>query len=762
MERRTRKYADTDSHGINDVDNAVKRILKEGFRNGKIPPGYLHELGRKTNDPDFIERVEEAYYEKLTTIRRRAMKFTKLIENKYGSLGYPLHIVLNKSLKYKTKYNLSEPEFELFQQYYYKNLNVRDKGRVGDILTPNTNMFKVFGDPSSDEQLHVSESDNRILSEILQLYISGRAIYSQVVVQSLLYDNSDLEKFALGNASLKFDMKTQDGTSYIDPVIAAMFLKKIKKFDEYFLFSNLSEIVKTRAAGEPLSTFNNYILLFNLVTEPTDIVCSSASPIVDIRNRIALQLALYKNVLNLRQGRYYDTISSAPAAEFRTHVDHCRISNYDAPDFLMYGDESVILRRLINSFAFRSVVVVTSPVSNVAIIGTVTAPVVSTQVIKVPMLNLRLPIISGFIPNPAKSTNLGLPGTVKTAYDELYPENIHLNSALHSVQIVFINGRFEPRLQAVIHVDDVIIFNVPRRTYQPLMNAQQMFLPTNWTSLPKHVFGLEKINEFKVIVPQKIELNKTEFNITSAVILKTKEEQFNAPNDNNDKTTFVIGCKTFFFTYKKATTGNPLGLDYVYDPDVKYGDTNTQPFRRPNTNLGGNDAYDGQNEASDETSCQQVCDKGVIFIFSKDHHQYETKTEKKPLTEVERIEIHIDRELSAIDLNTVIHQEVRNTIRNFINNHKTFLFTNPNELTKTIGVLVKIRSLNNTSILTSPLITAIKTANTQFNTNNDSTTFNNALTTAFTAAKNLVQTLTNNHNVNEVAAIVMADKTVNI
>ena len=546
----------------NVINDQVNKLIREGYRNGNIPFNVIQDLRRKYNDDQIIDKIQDAYYDKMSAVRRRALKFTKLIEKKYGVMGYPLHVVLNKALKYKKKYNLSDPEYEIFRQTYEKNLNTRNKGSV-NILAPNTNMAKVFGDPSGDQKLLAGEGEYRTIKEIIVLYETHRPVYSQLILQSLQYDGeAEIPKNIYFNNS--YDRKTDFGASYIHPVIAAMFLPKISKFDNYFLLSNLAYIVKLKQNGEPIDNYNNYILLYNLVTEPTDVVCSYESPLIDIRNRITLQFSLYKNVLALREGKFYDTHLSQPAAELMTQIDYCRISNADAPDLMMIGDESVVLRRLLNAFAFRSIVVATSPIATMTTHNAINLPIVATNVMKVPMLYVRLPAISTInSPNLATGTAFGT--TSGKLFDSL-SNAVDLKDILNSTSIAYYNNTFQPRLQSVIHADGALIFNIPRRTYQPLMAVQNMFNPPNFTNLPQHVYGLERINEHPIKWDDTITIgNSKKFCIRSAVVLKTKELE------NDDKTKYIIGTKAYIWMMNDPN--KKLGdacsrLAYIYDPAV--------------------------------------------------------------------------------------------------------------------------------------------------------------------------------------------------
>ena len=551
-----------DTANIN-IEREVSELIKKG-----ADKASMNEVRRKFGDDKIFDMVQEAYFERLASIRKRSIKFTKLIERKYGMLGHPLHIILNKALKYKKKYNLSEEEFELFRQYYQKTMNMRNNANKFDVLVPNTNMAKVFGDdPYTNNKIHVSDGDHRLVKDILTLYDLNRALWQQVTLQSITYDSNDMIVRTFVN-DYKNDPKTTNFSSFVHPVIAAMFLPKIARFDEYFLFTNLAYILRCKYLGEPISTFHSYLMLYNLVTDPTDVVCNADSPLKDILNRVMLQVTLWKNVLRLRQGGVYDTYNSFAAADLMAHIDNCKLSTYDAPDLVMIGDENVIIRRLLSALAFRCATVFSTPTTiplfnnqlqnpNMQV-SALNIPINYTQVTKVPMIYIRLPLAN----MPQMPMNSTTPP-------------ISIQSALNTVQPIMYNGRLESRSMSVVGTDGVLIVSIPRRTYRPMSaniyNLPQVF---NMSNLPHHAFGLETLNDtvvdtnlFLVIGNNSKEDPETLNNhlfIKSALTLKEREE---------NKNSFIYGSKTYIFNYDNTVQVN------IYDPITTKFDDQFKPIR---------------------------------------------------------------------------------------------------------------------------------------------------------------------------------------
>ena len=549
----TRKLNDESYQSVN-IEREVSELIK---KNGNKVS--MTELRNKYSDDKIFDMIQEAYFEKLSLIRKRAVKFTKLIERKYGTFGYPLHIILNKALKYKKKYNLDEDTFELFRQHYLKSLNMRNNPNKYDVLVPNTNMAKVFGDdPYNNNKIHINDSDHRIVKEIINLYDLNRANWQQVTLQSITYEYFySIMLYNLNQKNKDIDPKITNFSSFIHPVIAAMFLPKISKFDEYFLFTNLAYILRCKYLGEPITTYHNYLMLYNLVTDPTDVVCSADSPLKDIINRVLLQINLWKNVLRLRQGGFYDTYNSFVAADLMVNIDNCKLSTYDAPDLMMIGDENVMIRRLLNSLSFRCATIysipTTIPLFNPTNMGynqnlqvsTLHIPVNYTQVSKVPMIYIRL--------LPTLQQNL-------LGQNNQNNQNITVQNALSTTQPIMYNGKLESRIMTVVSTDNVLIVVIPRRTYKPLSsNIYNLPAVFNFANMPHHAFGLEVLNNTKVLVDKMITVGNDDSTkplanklvINSVVSLKEKDDP---------KGKFIYGSKTFIFDHDIG------GFMTVYDP----------------------------------------------------------------------------------------------------------------------------------------------------------------------------------------------------
>ena len=569
------------------------------------------------------EIIENLDYDKLINIKKKALKFIKYIEKEYGQNRYPLYLVLNKSLKYKSKYNLNNEEFEVFKYYYNTLLNVRYNTNDYTINKLNTKMFELFGDNHySINKINIKEEDKYIANKILNLYDNTRLISHQVISQTLFYDENIYEK---PQFQYNKDPKIVNYLSYVHPVLAAMFIPNIKQHNEYFLLTNLSYIFKCKYEGNIIESYHNMVMIYNLISDNTDIVCDAESPIKDILNRILLQINLWQIVLKLRQGMFYDTYDSIINSNFMTLIDNCKISTYDAPDLLMIGDENVILRRLLNSLAYRCVTIATYPTLNNKNIEIdfYNVPITFTQITKIPIFYIKLPIINHITNNINK---------------------IILEDTLTMISPIMTNGNLEYSVISIVDTNGSLIISVPRRVYKPinnnLYNIPQIF---NFSNMPHHSYGYEMINNYPVYCHNKLEIKtkgKEILYLKSIVVLKETEEK-------NNK--FIIGTKTLIL----KDQNKKILLNELSNEDLKkiivYDPINNHNLREWDDTL---------------ENTEDFLEKSTIFIFNEKEKE---KNDEKLLDENYKLMNEIIKDKIYIILKN-LKQDSDNKVELFKNN----------------------------------------------------------------------------------------------
>ena len=521
-----------------DIKKDVDKLISEG--NTTITSQLINKLRSKYSDSNIVDTIIENLSEKVNKIQTRAQKFAQAIL-KHNDANTPLHTLLNRALKYKEKLEMSDAEFEFFKITLHRELG--NNGRTSQSLNQeqsNTNMSKALGTINfqQTEGVSVEQHDFPYLQEIIKQHAISKPTHASVVVQSLLY-----RSFAGESMLGSYDQNKHNASCHVHPIVAAMFLPKIKVFDDMFLLANISYIVRCRYEKTPVMTSSDYLLMHALITDPTDVVCDIESPFKDLRNRALLQETLWQSVLALRNGRYYDCVST----QFISAIDNCKLSNVDAPDVIYIGDEATVLRRLLQAFSFRSMIVSTIPLYGVVAPNSVNFPVTMNRVTAIPMITVRLPIVTSVDGEP-----------------------ISLETSMSLPQYYMENNTLVPKVQTIIYTRGVMIFHVTRRTHMP--NYQTLITPTNpnqWQSLLPTISSYERINVREVVAEPYIDVNAlTTYSTNQPGIGRHFLRSVVTLNVNPLVPELIVGTSAIFSTLNIADDMFEQPQYFKYDPQM--------------------------------------------------------------------------------------------------------------------------------------------------------------------------------------------------
>ena len=542
------------------INEEVHHLLR---KKGKISQNDFTRLKDKYDDDELVDNIQNIYSEKYTTIIKKAKKFARLIREKYANTQTPFHILLQKAIKYKIAYNLSDDEFAEFQRIYEQELIGNN---TNDIIRQQTNIMKVLGGITMNIngfKKKLNDDDYKYLQEIMKLYSKNKNLHSQVILQSMQYTDCAYESL-----HGKYDRNLNNIGDHVHPVIVALFIPKIDVVDEFFLWSNIAGIVKARFNNERLQSKADYELFHALTTDPNDIVCDNSSPILDLLNRAQLQAQLWNSVLNLRNGQYYNS----SFRDFISSVDVCKLNKQDTPDLLYGRFDGVIIKRLLSAFSFRPSIVTTTP-----LISTVSMnpyllnnkPLVST----IPMINMRL--------SPIADTQ------------------ILLKEAINQTQFFLENGNVVPRHTSIIWSRGILIFYVDRRSNTITYNDQ--LIKMNLNILPSSIGvmgGFERINDTKVIINDSLQIRGEPFRLRSVVIAEINEKNL------------MISSSTLLVDYRNDESPlNRTTCYYCYDP---YAPNNREAEYIQNT-INQIHKEDSEHGLS-FTSMAQT--QGIVYIFT--------------------------------------------------------------------------------------------------------------------------------------------------
>ena len=523
-----------------NIKNEVRKLIKEGY---KFDSNLISHLTNKYSEKSIVDVILEQFKDKKTKLEKIANYFIRKFQEKYG-YGMPMTVVLKKILKYKKRYELTDDEFDNVKMMFEKKLYNENNPNYDVNMGYNNNLSRVLGSPfslSNDYLKPSSNEDFKNVQEIIKLNRSTRALYSQVVLQTSIYGT---DNYLLKYNGINFDYKRHSPYVHIHPVIVALFVPKIVDIEMRMLYSNIAEIVECRYEKKPIDTEPNNRLLYYLVNDPSDIVCSTRSPLDDLRERVIVQIQLWQNILNLRNGNIFDPIN----IEFLNAIDKCKISNFDNPDLIMLGDEGVVLRRLFNIFSFRPIVVQTMPYISNFNNNPYNIPSMNNLISTIPYITKKITPNVDFNPFNANRNVLANPADQNN--EDNQEKFIDITENTNSFNQYFLeNNMFVLKQTTILDINGPLIFYIPRRG----INVP-IILPPNIRNLPITKYSNLKVlkdpKKFTLFIDlQKIpSITKKTLSLQSIISIKVNEIKINdLTYSNNNNNNIINGNNTFIF-----------------------------------------------------------------------------------------------------------------------------------------------------------------------------------------------------------------------
>jgi hypothetical protein len=557
------------------VDNEVARLLKKN--KGVFDTNEFLKLRNKYDNQELVDKIQTAYLQSYHKMVRRAKKFAHFIREKHGNSNYPFSVLLEKAHAYKKKAGLSDVEFSEFKRIYEQELAGTGSP---DVLMPSTAMMKTLGAMPSGltaAKMRVAPEDTAHMEQLLKEHAANKALHAQVLLQSIQYQDCDYEAMT---GEYKRELGNRPG-EHVHPVLAALFLPKIDYLDQTFLHSNIAGIVKSRYNDEPLISRPDYELFYHLTVDPNDVVCSTKSPIADLKHRANVQHQLWNSVLQLRNGQYYNT----SFREFITAVDMCKLNKHDNPD-LVYGRyDGTVMKRLLAAFSFRPTVVATYQM----MLPLAQNPYNTTNVPKVMSIQM---------------INMKLPAPFR---DNLPP--IDLDEAKQQTQFFYEGGYVVPKMTDIIYSRGILVYYVDRRANVMRIPGVK---PLNFHTFPTTLAGFERLNNRVISFKNDMKVRDENYTLRSVVVSEVNSNVKSATNQH-----IVVGSSTV--VRKPATGGNitadsyfhyhPYGVvDYV--PTAGTGNT-IVPHNTPVTQIHGTPGIGPVGESFTEMAQERGC----IFVY---------------------------------------------------------------------------------------------------------------------------------------------------
>jgi len=263
----------------------------------------------------------------------------------------------------------------------------------------------------------------------------------------------------------------------------------------------------------------------------------------------------------------------------------------DNPDLLILSDEGVILRRLFNFFAFRPLLVQTTPLLP-NIIGN---PTILTNPLNLPLMNPPT-TIQPFPYVVYRISNLG----------EKKDHSLTLNK---QTNFFFENGQFIPKITKVYYIGDgPLVFYIPRKFVNlPISLSYPTLQPFKYTNLLDNYMTTQQV--ITIPVSYNFWLSVPNLNNTSDI---NKEKTIKLPLKSlveyktvSDNDSIIIGFNTYVFKY----TDDPSDINTLVEdlqPEQIY------KYNSPDDIIKSTEIFSVVNDFGDLVST-----KGTVFVYGK-------------------------------------------------------------------------------------------------------------------------------------------------
>lgn len=553
---------DTNDDKKRDKTDKIKNEIDKLVEKGHIQPSDLIELNSKYGE-SAVDSIVHQVEKKHRHFRKQVKELATRVARKYSDGRKPLHVILDKMMKYKTKHHWTNQQYDEFRKALYEQLSGTKRMNEIDLNNDNlqyrSRITKTLGmTMTTDTGFKIKSDEQSVLAEILSMRERSAAIHRNTFMSSLMYEDCSIVAM-----SGEFDRTKHVSVNHIHPLIAAMFLPKIKIFETQMLYSNFGEIIHTRNQGKQVVNEPDIILLHSITSDPNDVVCETSSPITDLKNRYNVQISLWKTVQKLREGLYYDADSTS---EFLTNLNLCRNNLYENADLSYNQDEGSILKKLLSVFSLRPTFIKTSPLNS---LSAFTSPLSLGTTLSQPSqvaFNMGVGNMIPFNTQPVYTiTCISMISLNLPPFDENDTvEKIDLSSS--RTQTIWINekGTIVPKEQSIHYSKDVLIFYVNRRVHR--MTFKTFANPIPFTRLPLMMNSFDRVNKYPVGVQQRLHIKTLDemFELRSVVCVKETELNVSAklPNSQN----IITGCCALIKKHSNPLTGDYGDSHYIYDP----------------------------------------------------------------------------------------------------------------------------------------------------------------------------------------------------
>jgi hypothetical protein len=495
MDSRTAKNA---THESDDMEFFLKH---------EIPVEQIRSILRhRKMSEDKVESTIAKLMEAKERIRKYANRFIEKIDQHYGLHDIPT--IVKKAVKFAEKHQLSNIEREVIISMAMKGDVYNTFNPINDLKYSEMSKFMGIESPAG-QVLNIQTKDYAPLNEVVKLFETTRILHMDIKNQLALYRDCAYEAL-----SGEFDRNKHNLSTHIHPVVVALFLPKIEAIEKRMLYSNLGRVVLQRALpylNKHVQLYDNVLsgeleaeweLTCDIIQDPNSLAYfSDDTPITNMMKRFKIQIELWKNVLNLRQGRYFSVgyDENDGINGFLKTISQYDWTYFDSPDMFHIQDEGSVLRKILAVFSVRPTYAQISSLQQRSFMGFANfTGLARTTFLRIPIINVRLPAVA---PN-----NLNLP----------MPQ-IHLERAINQSDYFIENKLLVPKNKSILYSRGIVFFYVNRRFQNTtLANLTYKF---SYTNVPYQTFnvGQTSVNDLTVGFEYNMKLGNEVFDLRSVV-----------------------------------------------------------------------------------------------------------------------------------------------------------------------------------------------------------------------------------------------------
>ena len=479
----------------------------DAFIRNDLPIEQIYNVLKLQNkSEEEIDEITTKVKDSRRKIKKVVSKFIEKLDRKYPNLE-SVGKKLELGLKHADKYGLSDAQKDVFirhvrmggvyNHYSYKN-EIKD-----------TKMSKFLGIINEySPMLRIKPKELSLLNELKTLYDATKHLHDSV--RDNVYRYTSCSPQAITG---KYDKEKHDISSYIHPVVVALFLHKNDAIERKMLLTNIGRLVLSRAQAylekpdfhlKPNVTADeldaDFELAYDMAKDPNALsILNDVSPMENLLKRFKCQIELYKCVSNLRQGRYYSSIGGHDDGirGFTDLISEYEWSFFDSPDLYDIQDEGTILRKLLAVFSFRPTITQLSTFTHR--INLSNAPIqalAKTKLVNIPIINVKLPI--------------GVMDDVQ--------HTMSLSKALTQADMFIENRNLVPKNKTIFKSSHVAFFYANRR-YPTINFTTDKCLTMRTVSLPTTSISNIAINNTILTFDHQMRIARDTFTLKSVVVL---------------------------------------------------------------------------------------------------------------------------------------------------------------------------------------------------------------------------------------------------